>query len=151
MPVMIWYPAEPQPEGKGHLYNTEIRGSAMLNAPVSRKGAPSRCSSLHGLGECGCMSVYYTENLASFGYVVVAPDHRDSMMCHIEGKPDISFAEMSLAAVRSIGDLNQSVIVLFGDFLKEIGYDFSYRAREARSVFDRVLSGTAKPIRFCGE
>jgi predicted dienelactone hydrolase len=146
---MIWYPAEPQPEGEGYLYNTKIRGSAMLNAPVSRKGAPySVLLFSHGLGECGCMSVYYTENLASFGYVVVAPDHRDSMMCHIEGKPDISFTEMSLAAVRSIGDLNQTVIVLFGDFLTEIGYDFSYRAREARSVLDRVLEWNGEADSF---
>jgi len=141
MPVMVWYPAEPPAEGGGHLYNTKIRGSAVLNAPVSRGGAPYPLLLFsRGLGECGCMSVYYTENLASFGYVVVAPDHRDSMMCHIEGEPDIGFAEMSLSAARSMGDLNQTVIVLFGDFLNQIKYDFSYRAREARAVLDRALA-----------
>ena len=146
MPVMMWYPAEPEPGAATYLYNSKIRGSAVLNAPPDRREAPYPLVVFsHGLGECGCMSVYYTENLASFGYVVVAPDHRDSMMCHIEGEPDITFAQMTVSAMRSMGDLNETVATLFGDYLAEINYDFSYRALEAKAVLDRVLEWNREP------
>ncbi len=148
MPVMVWYPK--LREGSSHyLYNTKIRGSAQFDAPSKNKGAPYPLIVFsHGLGECGCMSVYYTENLASFGYVVIAPDHKDSMMCHIEGEPDVTFGDMAVAAGKSFGDLHKTVGILFGDFLKEIGYDFSYRPVEAKAVIDQALAWNSDPASF---
>lgn len=149
MPVMVWYPAESPREAAPYLYNTKIRGRAVLDAPLDPVGAPYPVILFsHGLGECGCMSVYYTENLASSGYVVVAPDHQDSMMCHIEGEPDVTFTDMAVSSVKSMGDLNRTVAVLFGDYLREVDYDFSYRAREARAVLDSVFAWNREPGSF---
>jgi len=141
MPVMTWYPAQPAEGAKPYLYNTKIKGAAVLNAPVVKKDAPYPMIIFsHGLGGCGCQSVFYTENLASFGYVVVAPDHRDSAFCHIDRKPDITPGQMMKAFVKSGGRLSETVMILFGKSLAENNYDFSYRSAEIKKVIDSALA-----------
>ena len=148
MPVMVWYP-KPESSAGPYVYNTKIKGAAGYDSPTPGKGAPYPMIVFsHGIGECGCMSVYYTENLASHGYVVVAPDHEDSMMCHIKGEPDISFGELSVAAVKSLGDLYAIVEILFKDYLEERDFDFSYRPREIKTVIDRALKWNSDPASF---
>ena len=38
----------------------------------------------HGFGACGTQSLFLTEALARAGYIVVAPDHRDSSLCKVD-------------------------------------------------------------------
>ncbi len=149
IPLMVWYPAMPQTGAGSYLYNTRIQGSAVLNAPAEKKDAPYPLLIFsHGLGACGCQSVFYTENLASFGYVVVAPDHDDSMMCHIEGEPDVSYLGLVWAFIKSLGNLEKMVMALFGDHLTKIGFDLSYRSAEARAVIDQALNWNQNPASF---
>lgn len=144
--VMVWYPAQAQPATTSYEYQTRIQGSAFLDAPAEKKGAPYPLLIFsHGLGACGCQSVFYTENLASFGYVVVAPDHDDSMMCHIEGKSEISPWQLVWSFIKSFGNLSKSVRILFGDHLNKIKHDFSYRSAEARAVIDQTLNWNNDP------
>ncbi len=139
-PVMVWYPAETNP-GPVYKYTDKLEGAARLNAPVKKSGAPYPLLLFsHGMGACACQSVYYTENLASFGYVVVAPDHKDSAMCHIDGPPDITVGQIAKAALKSGGDLSQTVFGLFRSKFEELGYDFSYRPIEAKAAIDLALA-----------
>jgi predicted dienelactone hydrolase len=139
-PVLVWYPAE-RAGGAPYKYEEAMEGTAVLDAKPSRSGAPYPLILFsHGLGGCGCQSVFYTENLASYGYVVVAPDHKDSAMCHIEGPPDITFGQIAWGAIKSGGDLSKTVFALFGDKLKGENYDFSYRPAEAKATIDAALA-----------
>ncbi|HUT54526.1 MAG TPA: hypothetical protein VM658_14140 [bacterium] len=140
-PVLVWYPAQPAAGETPYKYEDVMEGSAVLDAKTLRDGAPYPLILFsHGLGGCGCQSVFYTENLASYGYVVVAPDHKDSAMCHIEGPPDITFGQIAWGAVKGGGDLSKTVFSLFGDKLAGENFDFSYRPAEAKATIDAALT-----------
>jgi dienelactone hydrolase len=80
--VAIWYPS-PDRE-MPFEYATHVPGT------VARDGALNRCSRFplvvfsHGFGGCGIQSVFFTEELARQGYIVVAPDHHDAL-CSVTG------------------------------------------------------------------
>lgn len=139
--VLVWYPALAAGGETLYRYEGVMEGSAVEGAKPAREGAPYPLILFsHGMGGCGCQSVFYTENLASYGYVVVAPDHKDSAMCHIEGPPDITFGQIAWAAIKSGGDLGKSVFALFGDKFKDSNFDFSYRPVEAKAAIDAALA-----------
>lgn len=145
-PVMIWYPARPAAGAAAYDYRGAIHGAAVLNADPESTAAPYPLLLFsHGLGGCGCQSVFYTENLASAGYVVVAPDHKDSAMCHIDRDPDITAGQIVKAALTSGGNLGQTVLSLFGEQIAGSGYDFSYRFREAGAAIDQALAWNRDP------
>lgn len=148
-PVLIWYPAKPASGAVAYDYRGALQGHAVLNAEPDRKDAPYPLLLFsHGLGGCGNQSVFYTENLASFGYVVVGPEHRDAAMCHIDRDPDLTAGRIAWAAVKSGGDLGKSVMSLWGKQFAEQGWDLTYRAREARAVLDQALAWNQTPDFF---
>jgi predicted dienelactone hydrolase len=145
-PVMIWYPASPPSGSAPYLYMGNLTGAGVLDAPMDRQAAPYPLIVFsHGMGTCGCQSVYYTENLASFGYVVVAPDPADSAMCHIEGPPDVSVFQIGLAGLRSGGSLGGTLHVLLNERLRRINWGPSVRLAEAKAVIDRALEWNWDP------
>ena len=149
-PMMIWYPAEIEPGATPYVYPTEARGFAVFGAEVNREdGLFPLILFSHGIGACGCQSVFYTENLASHGYVVVAPDYRDSALCRIEGEPTLSFGEVIWAMIKSFGNIQKAVNELFHEHFSEvIGVDFSFRAIRAKQVIDQVLVWNRNPDFF---
>lgn len=149
MVVMVWYPAQAVEGLKPFAYVGKIQGRALADAPLETKDAPYPLLLFsHGLGGCGSQSIFYTENLASFGYVVIAPDHEDSAMCHLDRAPDITPAQVAWAAVKSGGNLSGSVFALFGERLRRTGFDFSYRPQEAKAVIDQALRWNEDPSSF---
>ncbi len=149
MRIMIWYPARNQQGTTSYVYNTKIEGSAVMNAlPLSEQGPYPLLIFSHGFSFCGCQSIFYTENLASFGYVVVAPDHYDSATCHIEGKPDIPAWRGAWAFIKSFGKLSKIASTLSQDYMKENGYDISYRSEEIKAVISQALLWNLDPASF---
>jgi predicted dienelactone hydrolase len=148
--VMVWYPADAVPGSEGYGYlDGGLEGSAVLDAAPFQADAPYPLILFsHGLGMCGCQSVFYTENLASAGYVVVAPDHKDSAICHIDAEPDVSISEIVWAFIKGRGDLGKSVMALFGDRFEEEDHNDTYRAREASAAIDRALLWNRDPSSF---
>jgi len=145
MAIMVWYPAEPAPGSAPYDYSG-ITGAAVLEAEPYKAFAPYPLILFsHGMGACASQSVYYTENLASMGYVVAGPDHKDSIMCHIDREPDITPADVIKAAILSGFDLSGAVMRLFKDKFEEMGYEFTYRPREASAAIDRVLQWNRDP------
>jgi predicted dienelactone hydrolase len=149
VPVIVWYPAKVEPGAVGFDYYGSVKGEAVYDAaPDSACGPYPLILFSHGMGGCGNQSVFYTENLASQGYVVVAPDHADSAMCHIDGGKDIGAGKIVLAYLKSGGDLGKSVLNLFKD-RAEVLRDPSYRPAEVSFVADKVLElsrGQEKPV-----
>jgi predicted dienelactone hydrolase len=72
----IWYPAIVSPNPAGEFYLHLAWGIATRDAPADPSGGPYPLVAFsHGYASTRDQSVFFTEHLASHGYVVVAPDH----------------------------------------------------------------------------
>jgi len=149
-PLLAWYPAAASAAGKpGMVYSTHLRGYAAPEAPPDRQGAPYPLIIFsHGMGGCAAQHVFINENLASFGYVVIAPDHAEAQMCHIEGSPEIGEGRLTWSVLKHNFDLSGVVFDLFGKMMEERGYDFSYRPAEIKAAIDLALAQNRDPQAF---
>lgn len=81
LPVTVWYPAQSDTFEGPHTYSLEMPpisylGQAILDAvPDADNGPYPLVLFSHGAGNVRYQSVYLTEHLASYGFVVLAPDH----------------------------------------------------------------------------
>lgn len=74
--VAVWYPTAAQP--KLHNYGGPTRGNIAVDATPLTRGMPYPILVFsHGYGGSGLGSVFFTEQLAAKGWIVVAPDHHD--------------------------------------------------------------------------
>jgi predicted dienelactone hydrolase len=75
--VAVWYPTAAVPEVycyAGPAYGHVAPGAA----PLAGHSTFPMLAFSHGYGGCGLASSYFTEELASRGWVVACPDHHDS-------------------------------------------------------------------------
>jgi predicted dienelactone hydrolase len=73
--IEVWYPATPDDDAEPEV-TLGIPSAAVRGAPVDARGGPFPLVAFsHGRGGIRVQSVYLTVHLASWGYVVVAPDH----------------------------------------------------------------------------
>ncbi|MCJ7771840.1 MAG: hypothetical protein MUP22_01770 [Desulfobacterales bacterium] len=74
--VAVWYPTKAQP--KPYNYGGPTNGHIAVDAaPLSETGPYPLLVFSHGYGGCGLSAVFFTEQLAARGWIVVAPDHHD--------------------------------------------------------------------------
>jgi predicted dienelactone hydrolase len=87
----VWYPTTTAESS--YSYPGRYSTSLALDAPVADCGQrfPLVVFS-HGFGGCSVQSMFFTEALARAGYIVAAPDHRDSM-CKVDRPLRINWAE----------------------------------------------------------
>jgi predicted dienelactone hydrolase len=87
----VWYPTTAAESS--YTYPGRYRTSLALDAPVAECGQrfPLVVFS-HGFGGCSVQSMFFTEALARAGYIVAAPDHKDSM-CKVDQPLRINWAE----------------------------------------------------------
>ena len=74
--VAVWYPTADQPQSfnyGGPTYGNVAYGGA----PLTGKGTFPMLAFSHGYGGCGISSAFFTEKLASRGWIVACPDHHD--------------------------------------------------------------------------
>ena len=76
MNLAVWYPtgAAESP----YAYFDNMSGMVALNGPISTCAKYPLLVFSHGYGGCGTQSVFLTEQLARYGYIVAAPDHADA-------------------------------------------------------------------------
>lgn len=80
----VWYPSA-TPESP-YVYSRDISSSlARDGQPLANCGTFPLIIFSHGLLGCGTQSIFLTETLARHGYVVVAPDHEDALLCTVDG------------------------------------------------------------------
>jgi predicted dienelactone hydrolase len=78
----VWYPTEDTPLVQSYGQGGPM-GEVSVNGRISGKGPFPLVIFSHGYGGCGLQSVFFTEELARHGYIVVAPDHDDAL-CAIQ-------------------------------------------------------------------
>ncbi len=112
----VWYPAVVEDGDEPDPYEPTIfSASAFRDVPPDLRGAPYPVISFsHGMAGIRFQSVFLTERLASWGYVVVAPDHPRNTFLDInpsatpqvvvERPDDIRYSVDELASRASGGD-----------------------------------------------
>jgi predicted dienelactone hydrolase len=74
--VAVWYPTAQSP--KQHVYGAPTTGLMAVDAEPFAQARPFPLLVFsHGYGGSGLGSVFFTEELAGRGWIVVAPDHHD--------------------------------------------------------------------------
>ncbi len=92
----------------------------------------------HGIGMCGDQSHFLMKHLASKGYVIIAPDHKDSKMCSIDHGMQMSTWEIYKGFIKGHLNLGKTVKALFPEQV-EMLKDISYRPEEISFVIDQAL------------
>ncbi|MFC1598429.1 alpha/beta hydrolase family protein [Patescibacteria group bacterium] len=143
IPVMVWYPAITPMVMPGDTHGFDyygfIQGDAKYNAVAEVEFAPYPVIIFsHGLGMCSFQSVFIMEHLARNGYVVIAPDHKDSAICHIGGQSDVAYKQLFKAMILGQGDLDKTVRLLFPEKINHIK-DPGYRPEETSFVISQIL------------
>ncbi|MBM3862157.1 MAG: hypothetical protein FJ395_21230, partial [Verrucomicrobia bacterium] len=78
MAVAVWYPTETPPQPFTYRAEENVKSRLATNAPVALKSGPYPLVVFaHGAYGSGYNSAFFTEYLASHGYIVVAPDYDD--------------------------------------------------------------------------
>ena len=83
--LAVWYPAAAAETAFAYT-----RAAGALTGRVAQDAPAAACPSVplvlfsHGLGGCALQSTFITEELARHGYIVAAPDHRDTATCSID-------------------------------------------------------------------
>lgn len=92
--LLRWFtgsPTAPIPAGLPSTLPTTLATTAYENLPVSSKGPFPVVLFSHGYGGYPEQSSFLTDHLATWGFVVVAPDHRSrDLRAVVSGKPDKS-------------------------------------------------------------
>jgi predicted dienelactone hydrolase len=88
--VEVWYPAQVDDEAAREV-TLGIDTTSVRGAPADRRGGPFPLVAFsHGSGGMRVQSIYVTEHLASWGYIVVAPDHpRDTLNSSNDDRPAV--------------------------------------------------------------
>ena len=105
--AQIWYPSA-APQGDGETYDNVLAGYAT-------EGLPSDCSDIrpvlvfsHGNGGVRWQSPFFTEHLASHGYVVIAIDHLYNTLF------DLDLSKLDELAIRRPADVEAAFDALPG-------------------------------------
>jgi dienelactone hydrolase len=97
--LLRWFtgsPTAPIPDGLPSTLPTTLATSAYRNVPISSKGPFPVVMFSHGYGGYPEQSSFLTDHLATWGFVVVAPDHRSrDLKAVVSGKPDTSQSDVT--------------------------------------------------------
>ncbi|MEW6554346.1 MAG: hypothetical protein AB1384_08685 [Actinomycetota bacterium] len=146
--VVIWYPAREVEKAEPHVFRSDdlgsaVRGSAVLEAPPDRSGAPYPMILYSpALTAPADASVFYTQNLASHGYVVAAVDHLDANHLDLVVR-DGNWKNLLRYFPRMFkefvtGDPSVTVLVMFSGHFRSTEFGLKYRPHEARLAIDNA-------------
>jgi predicted dienelactone hydrolase len=85
--MAVWYPTA---DAESSFQYFRSLGTTLAQAGSPAAGPFPLVAFSHGFGGCGIQSVFFTEEVARRGYVVVAPDHRDAL-CGVDGTGSLRF------------------------------------------------------------
>ncbi|MGX1811003.1 alpha/beta hydrolase family protein [Nocardia sp. NPDC055321] len=134
--LVTWYPAQATTVPPFVTPNG-ITGAAVENAPLDHSGGPYPVIMFSpGLGAPGDGYYFYTQNLASQGYVVVGIDHDDAT----DAMPGLQGSELvkGLQAM-AIQNPSDSVFSIYGEWFRRTQFAMTYRPQEIAIAIDTTL------------
>jgi predicted dienelactone hydrolase len=81
--AVVWYPSTAEPAD--YAYSVKQTSRVAVNAPPAPCGPLPLILFSHGWKGCAIQSLFITEQLARFGFIVAAPDHLDAA-CDATGR-----------------------------------------------------------------
>lgn len=145
MRMVVWYPAVYMEGTEPHVFKNGVRGSAVLDASPDRSGAPYPLVVFSaGLLGGGDAAVFFTQNIASFGYVVIGLDHLDARQ-RTPILREWSRKNVARYLPRMVGELlkgdNSSLMpLLFEKHFEETQFGLTYRPQEVTFAIDMVTN-----------
>ena len=140
--LTTWYPAKPVAGAKPYETPEHVVGTAVKDAPLDRTGGPYPLILFSpGLGAPGDGYYFYTQNLASHGYVVISIDHLDALTA-LPGMGTGSYTIRSVArALQALmaNNSSDSVFLLFSDWFKKTQFGMTYRPAEISFAIDQAV------------
>ena len=139
IPLSFWYPTDSKPatfvyktvgdDLKPDTYTTSIA----VSSPIKQNAKPyPLVLFFHGAQTCGTQSVFFTEHLASQGFIVAAPDFPDdATQCSSTGKKPASQFTFLRALQRLLKIDTEGMI----DLLRE-----NYRVPGASHILDAIIT-----------
>jgi len=154
--VIIWYPAREVEGAEPHVFKSDelgaaVMGSAVLDAPPDKSGAPYPMIFYSpALTAPADASVFYTQNLASHGYIAVAVDHLDANQLDLivrdgNWKNLIRFFPRMLKEF-VIGNPSVTVLLMFSGHFRRTEFGLKYRPPEANLVLDNAAVWNEDPL-----
>ena len=130
MTVAVWYPTRDDPEE--FVYGGSVTGNLAVDGAFDLSAGPYPLMVFsHGFGGGGIGAAFFTEALASHGWVVAAPDHHDFASA-VRIRDPYAQDEEFLDALDYVDTLTSS-----GPNSRE---DYLYRLDEMRFVLDSMLA-----------
>jgi pimeloyl-ACP methyl ester carboxylesterase len=117
--LLRWFtgsPTAPIPAGLPATLPTTLATDAYQNVPISRHGPFPLVLFSHGYGGYPEQSSFLTDHLASWGFVVVAPDHRSRDLKAVisgttgQGQDDVTDLTQALAVARFLNAAPGNVV-----------------------------------------
>jgi predicted dienelactone hydrolase len=139
-----WYPAC-TPCGSTPFVSTGgISGEAVQDAPLDRSGAPYPLIIFSsGLGAYSDGYYFYTQNLASHGYIVVSLSHYDTKLA----VPTSNSTLREIAAEYQAEDNGSAAVELtYTEWFRTTQLAQIYRAQEIESGLNTVLLESLRPL-----
>ncbi|KAI0839703.1 alpha/beta-hydrolase [Hypoxylon sp. FL0890] len=144
-----WYPALPATSSSPYVSAGGIVGKAVQDAPVDTSDGPYPLIIFSpGLAAVDDAYYFYTQNLASNGYVVVSIQHLDARTANVTSK---KFA-LALALIdAAAGNTIDAVIEEYTDFFRETQFALTYRPQEIEFALNQATqSAVHKSSPFYG-
>jgi predicted dienelactone hydrolase len=142
IPCGVWYPALGGDTKAAYDFgNGVVTGKAILNAaPNGELGPLPIIVYSHGYSGCSHSSVYLTESLARYGFIVIAPDHTDDLKaCSLRD---------NFVRDRGYGFKLMKKAIKLGRALSSGDYDtnhFKYRYMEVSAAVDWIVDAGGDP------
>lgn len=132
-----WYPANPASGASPFISAGGVRGEAVLNAPLDNSGGPYPLIMFSpGLGAYSDAYYFYTQNLASNGYIVVSMEHLDTKTA----LPTLNPALTALAtSYQDKNDGTRAVLTTFTEWFRTTQFALTYRAQEIQFGLDKAI------------
>ncbi|MGX1777364.1 alpha/beta hydrolase family protein [Nocardia brasiliensis] len=144
--VTTWYPATATGRAP-YVTQAGISGTAVEDAPADRSSGPYPLIVFSpGLGATGDGYYFYTQNLASAGYVVIGIDHWDATAT----APGFGLADIpALLTGLPTRNMSDSVFSVFRNWFRATEFGMTYRPQEIGFALDAALrrdSDAASPL-----
>ncbi len=118
--ITVWYPTAGQEVAHTYRYSLlQLEGNALLNGPILTTERYPLVVFSHGSGGYRLQSLYLTEHLASYGFVVVAADHVGNTVLDETNFENLTlnFALRPIDVLRQIEFMTANNDALFGGMI----------------------------------
>jgi predicted dienelactone hydrolase len=144
MRIVVWYPAKETEGAEPYLFTNGVRGAAVSNAAGDRSSSPYPLIIFSaGLLGGADAAVFFTQNLASYGYIVVSLDHLNARQ-HLSMLRNIRLANFGkhlpqVLAKWAQGDSSDVLPFLFEEHFSSTRFGLDYRPQEISFAIDQVV------------